>query len=527
LRINFEAIYTLKLFKEKKILMSSQAHNNRLEEVIKHFALTDPTAVAIVSSKHNSFSYSQLVWQIEHVARSLSQSGFRKSAPLAIAINDTAPAALAILSIACSAAAVPLDQNLSAGEIEIRLKLLGVNGVCVLAGETTTARTVAENQGIAIIELMPKDKRELTFSLSAPKIPSKNQLDNPALDGVAVIFQTSGTTAEPKLVPCLHSSLLASAERVRKWFNLNKHDRCLSIMPPCFSHGLTFTILAPLLSGGSVAFPESPSKVNLAEWFGELKPTWFSASPTTHLAISEMLGSTFSDLKHQLRMAVAGGAQLPENVRSSLQLGLGIPIFAEYGMTETSQISANVPPPGLSKVGTVGVPPPETVTVVGPDGEKVPPGEKGEIWVRGPNVMTGYLNGPELNQAAFSQGWFRTGDIGSFDKEGFLMIHGRIKELINRGGEKISPFEIEKVLLSHPDVLEAVAFAVPHPRLGEDVGAAVVLRPGATVSAEEFRKFMSAQLSWNKVPRRVHIRESIPKGLGGKALRQKLREFYS
>ena len=196
-------------------------------------------------------------------------------------------------------------------------------------------------------------------------------------------------------------------------------------------------------------------------------------------------------------------------------------------MTEASQISANLPPPGPYKSGTVGIPPPETVIVVGRDGKNVPQGEKGEIWVRGPNVMTGYLNGPELNQAAFSQGWFRTGDIGSFDEDGFLMIHGRIKELINRGGEKISPFEIEAILLNHPDVLEAVAFAVPHPRLGEDVGAAVVLRPGATVAADEFRRFMSAQVSWNKVPRRVHIRESIPKGLGGKALRKKLREFYS
>jgi acyl-CoA synthetase (AMP-forming)/AMP-acid ligase II len=167
------------------------------------------------------------------------------------------------------------------------------------------------------------------------------------------------------------------------------------------------------------------------------------------------------------------------------------------------------------------------VIVVGPDGKNVPQGDKGEIWVRGPNVMTGYLNGPELNKAAFSQGWFRTGDIGSFDEDGFLMIHGRIKELINRGGEKISPFESEAILLNHPDVLEAVAFAVPHPRLGEDVGSAVVLRRGATVTADEFRRFMSEHLSWNKVPRRVHIRESIPKGLGGKALRQKLTEFYS
>ena len=507
--------------------MNCQSQNPRIEEAIKRIADADPAAPAIVSSKYNPLSYSQLVWQIEHVASALSQSGFRKPAPLAIAINDTASAALTIAAVACSTAAVPLDPKLAAAEIEIRLKLLGVNAVCVLAGETTVTRTVAEKQGIAIIELIPKDKRELAFSLSAPKMPPPNQRDDSTLDGVGVIFQTSGTTAEPKLVPCLHSNLLATTERVRKWFNLTKNDRCLSIMPPYFSHGLTFTILAPLLSGGSVAFPASYTQVNLAEWFEELKPTWFSASPTTHLAISKMLDSPLSGLKHHLRMAVAGGAPLPEDVRSSLQHGLGIPILAEYGMTETSQISANLPPPGPSKIGAVGIPPAETVIVVGPDGGKVPPGEKGEIWVRGPNVTTGYLNGPELNQAAFSQGWFRTGDIGSFDEEGFLMIHGRIKELINRGGEKISPFDIERVLLNHPDVLEAVAFAVPHPRLGEDVGAAVVLRPGATVSADEFRSFMSAQLSWNKVPRRVHIRESIPKGPGGKALRKKLMEFYS
>jgi acyl-CoA synthetase (AMP-forming)/AMP-acid ligase II len=423
--------------------------------------------------------------------------------------------------------AIPLDQNLTAAEIEIRLKLLDVDAVCVLAGETTAARTVAEKHGIAIIELMPKDKRELAFAASAPTTPAKNRPGDPDLDDVAIIFQTSGTTAEPKLVPCRHSGLLFSAERARKWFNLDQNDRCLSIAPPYFSHGLTFTILAPLLSGGSVAFPASFTKVNLTEWFGELKPTWFSASPTTHLAISEMLGSTLSGLEHHLRMAGCGGAQLPESVRSSLQLGLGIPILEHYGMTEASQISTNLPPPGPYKLGTVGVPSPETVIVVGPDGKNVPQGDKGEIWVRGPNVMTGYLNGPELNKAAFSQGWFRTGDIGSFDEDGFLMIHGRIKELINRGGEKISPFEIEAILLNHPDVLEAVAFAVPHPRLGEDVGSAVVLRRGATVTADEFRRFMSEHLSWNKVPRRVHIRESIPKGLGGKALRQKLTEFYS
>jgi acyl-CoA synthetase (AMP-forming)/AMP-acid ligase II len=507
--------------------MNCRSQNHRLEEVIKRAALTDPAAVAIVSSKYNPLSYSQLVWQIDHVASTLSKSGVRKSARIAVAVKDAAPAALAIVAVACFAAAIPLDQNLAAAEIEIRLKLLDVDAVCVLAGEKTVTRVVAEKHGIAIIELMPQDKRELSFSMSAPKISNKIKLDDAPLDGVAVIFQTSGTTAEPKLVPCFHSGLLATAKQARMWFNLNKNDRCLSIAPPYYSHGLTFTILAPLLSGGSIAFPSSLAEVNLAEWFETLSPTWFSASPTTHLAISERLESAASGLKHQLRLAGSGGAQLPDNVRSSLQLALGIPVLEHYGMTEASQISTNLPPPGPYKSGTVGIPPSGTVIVAGSDGNNLPPGEKGEIWVRGPNVITEYLNGPELNQAAFSNGWFRTGDIGSFDEDGFLMIHGRIKELINRGGEKISPFEIEAIILNHPDVLEAVAFAVPHPRLGEDVAAAVVLRPGATLAPDEFRRFMSAQVSWNKVPRRVHIMESIPKGLGGKALRRKLGELYS
>jgi oxalate---CoA ligase len=507
--------------------MNSCSKNQRLEEVIKQFALADPAAVAIVSSKYNPVSYSQLVWQIDHVAGALGKSGFGRSCRIAIAVQEAAPAALAIVAVACFAAAVPLDQNLVEAEIEMRLKLLEVDAVCVLADENTVTRAVAEKQGIAIIELMPQDRRELLFSMSAPKNFNKIQPDDSPSDGLAVIFQTSGTTAEPKLVPCLHSSFLATAERASKWYNLNKHDRCLSILSPCYSHGLTVTIMTPLLSGGSVAFPASLPGANLTEWFGELSPTWFSAPPTIHLAISEMIGSTLSGLGHRLRMAITGGAQLPESVRSSLQLGLGIPVLDLYGITEAGLISTNLPLPGPNKSGSVGIPPSDTLIIAGRDGDNLPPGQQSEIWVRGPNVMPGYLNGPQLNQEAFSDGWFRTGDIGSLDEDGFLTIHSRIKELINRGGDKISPFEIEAVLLSHPDVLEAVAFAVPHPRLGEDVAAAVVLRPGASFAADEFRRFMGAQLSWNKVPRRVHIMDSIPKGLGGKTLRWKLRELYS
>ncbi|KQC10920.1 MAG: hypothetical protein APR62_11020 [Smithella sp. SDB] len=501
--------------------------NDRIEQVIKHYAFIDPAAIAIVSSKYNPLSYSQLIRQIDLAAGMLSKSGFGNSARIAIAIKDAAPASLAIIAVACFAAAVPLDHNLTAAEIEMRLRLLDVNAVCVSAGEQSAARAVAEKLGIAVIELMPQGKSELTFSMSASSLSCCDQMKNATPGEVAVIFQTSGTTAEPKLVPCLHSGLLAAAKRTAQWFNLGKKDRCLSVVPPYYSHGLTFTILAPLLSGGSVAFPSSLTALNVSEWFETLKPTWYSTSPTVHLAIYEKLTVSSSGLAHKLRLAGCGGAPLPEYVRSGLEQALNIPVLEHYGMTEASQISTNLPLPGPRKPGTVGIPPSDTVMVVGSDGKNLPAGHEGEILVRGPNVMKEYLNGQELNQAAFSDGWFHTGDIGSFDDEGFLTLHGRINELINRGGEKISPAEVEAVILKHPAVAEAVAFSIPHPRLGEDVALAVVLRPGVTLSSDDFRRFMRDYVSWNKIPRRVHFMESIPKGQSGKALRRRLRDLIT
>lgn len=507
--------------------MDHQSQNQRLEDVIRRLTQTDPKALAIVSPKYNAFSYAQLVRQIDHVAGALTQSGFGKSSRIAIAIKDSAPAALAIVAFACSAVAVPLDPNLAAAELEMRLKLLEVDVVCLLSGESTAARTAAEKCGIPCTEIIPNNHGELEFSVSLPAIAPKQQADEASPDTIAVILQTSGTTAEPKLVPCLHSNLLATAHNDHTWFGLDKRDRSLSIAPPYYSHGLVLTILAPLLSGGSVAFPSNLTQVDPEEWFERLGPTWYSASPTMHLVISEALESAPVGLKHQVRFASSGGAKMTQAVRSKLEMKLGIPLLEHYGMTEASQVCANLPPPGPSKPGTVGIPPAGTVMIAGEDGLPLLQGETGEILICGPNVMKGYLRNPALNQQAFRDGWFRTGDIGCIDPDGFLHIGDRIKELINRGGEKISPFEIEAVLIKHPDVLEAAAFAVTHPRLGEDVGAAVVLRPGATVAAAEFRRFLGEHLSWNKVPRRVHVIESIPKGAAGKILRKKLKELYS
>ena len=193
-------------------------------------------------------------------------------------------------------------------------------------------------------------------------------------------------------------------------------------------------------------------------------------------------------------------------------------------LAKPRRFATNLPPPGPSKLGTCGIPWPDTVSIVGEDGRQLPPGEQGEILVRGPTVMSGYLNAPELNRTRFVNGWFKTGDIGSLDEDGFLTLHGRKDDLINRGGEKISPVEIDDALMRHPAVAEAAAFAVPHPRLGEDVAAAVVLRPGMTATPVELRGYLQEQLASFKVPRRIVIRDQLPKGQTGKVVRRLLAE---
>ena len=243
-----------------------------------------------------------------------------------------------------------------------------------------------------------------------------------------------------------------------------------------------------------------------------------------HAIIDKTRGEGGERLSHNLRFVVSGGASLPLKIQTDLQSALGVPVLEHYGATEAGQISSNLPPPGPAKAGTCGMPEPGTLKIVDLQGVSVEPGERGEVLVRGPAVVAGYLDNPESNKNAFVDGWYHTGDIGSLDDEGFLTLHGRLKEIISRGGEKISPREIDVALLRHPDVAEAAAYAVPHPRLGEDIAAAVVLRPGAATTGDELRRFLASELSWFKIPRRINIMSDLPKGKTGKVQRRKLSE---
>ena len=363
------------------------------------------------------------------------------------------------------------------------------------------------------------------MNLSATDVGPAAAAEEPDAAAIAFILQTSGTTAEPKLIPFSHGNMLAVAARVQSWFGLTPADRCLSVSPVCYSHGLKVTVFTPLITGGSVAFPRSPSSLDVDEWLGALRPTWYSAGPTLHRF---MLDKTkpISNVRstHGLRFVASGGMPLARGVREGLAEVLGVPVLEHYGSSEAAQTSSNLPPPGPYKPGTCGIPVSGTVKIVAESGREVSPGEHGEILLAGPTVTSGYLDAPELNSASFVDGWFRTGDIGSLDADGFLTLHGRKTEMINRGGQKISPAEVDDALQRHPDVAEAAAFGVPHPRLGEDVAAAVVLREGATVTPLELREFLLPSLAQFKIPRRIVFVDRLPKGATGKVQRLRLVE---
>jgi acyl-CoA synthetase (AMP-forming)/AMP-acid ligase II/thioesterase domain-containing protein len=492
-------------------------------EALRAHAALRPEQAAIVASELAPVSYRRLTEQIEEVRAALRQAGFDASARIVVAIPDSAPAALAIVAVACSAVALPLDPKLTLPEIEARLILLRPSAVLLPRGSRTAARTAAEQQGIAVIEAIAADDGKLGLQLLAPQVGAALPLHEPDPSAPAFILQTSGTTADPNLVPFSHRNMLAAAKRLQGWFDLVPQDRCLCASPICYSNGVKMTLLTPLLTGGSVAFPANASKVDLSEWLGELAPTWYSVGPTLHLAILDKAKSQ-PDVRstHSLRFVASGGAALPIDVHDGLRTALGVPVLEHYASSETAQVSSNLPPPGPYKPGTCGVPSPDIVMIVGEDGRRLPPGEQGDILVGGPTVTSGYIDAPELNRSVFVDGWFRTGDIGSLDEEGFLTIRGRRKELINRGSEKIAPLEIDRALKRHPQVAEAAAYGVAHPRLGEDVAAAVVLHPGASVTGEELREFLGAQLAAFKIPRRIDIVDQLPKGVTGKVQRKRL-----
>jgi acyl-CoA synthetase (AMP-forming)/AMP-acid ligase II len=337
-----------------------------------------------------------------------------------------------------------------------------------------------------------------------------------------MLLHTSGTTARPKVVPLSQRNLCASAQHIARTLALAPGDCGLNIMPLFHIHGLVAGVLAPLAAGSQVFCSPGFNALRFFGWMEQARPTWYSAVPTMHQAIVARASKNAEIIRrHPLRFIRSSSSAMPPQVIREIEAAFGAPLIESYGMTEAAhQMASNPLPPQKRKPGSVGLAAGPEIAVLGEDGQLLSAGEIGEVVIRGPNVTSGYENNPKANADAFTpEGWFRTGDQGVIDEEGYLSLTGRLKELINRGGEKISPLEVDAILMDHPAVGQCVAFAIPHDKLGEEVGAAIVLREGETCTERELRDFAATRLADFKVPKKILFLEEIPKGATGKLQR--------
>jgi acyl-CoA synthetase (AMP-forming)/AMP-acid ligase II len=429
--------------------------------------------------------------------------------------------AAAFLAVTAAATAAPLNPAYRKEEFEFYLTDLRARALLIGAGSESPALEVAREKSIPVVELAPLHEREAGhFELRGTAGPAAAGSEA-AREDVALILHTSGTTSRPKIVPLTHRNLCASARNVARTLQLREEDRGLHVMPLFHIHGLVAGLLAPLLAGGSIFCAPGFNALKFFAWMDEARPTWYTAVPTMHQTILARAERNRDVIRRSpLRFIRSSSASLPPQVMASLEETFSAPVIEAYAMTEAAhQMTSNPLPPGARKPGSVGVAAGPEVTILDGEGRELPPGATGEVCIRGENVTLGYENNPEANASAFTNGWFRTGDQGVMDEEGYLRITGRLKEIINRGGEKISPREVDEVLLSHPAVAQALTFALPHEKLGEEVAAAVVLREGEKIVESELRDFAAARLADFKVPRRIIFLEAIPMGPTGKMQR--------
>jgi acyl-CoA synthetase (AMP-forming)/AMP-acid ligase II len=479
-------------------------------------------ATALSSPGGKPLSYSALRAQAARVAGTLAGYEIGPGQRVALVLDNGPEMAAAFLSVASGATAAPLNPSYRAEEFEFYLTDLAARLLIIGTAAESPAVGVAERLGIPVARLIPEpEKGSGTFRLEVPG--SATPIVPKPVDGdsIALVLHTSGTTSRPKIVPLSHRNLVTSARNVRDTLALTAEDRGLAIMPLFHIHGIVASLLAPLSAGSEVCCSPGFNALRFMSWLTEVKPTWYSGVPTMHQAILLRAGKNREALVGQrLRFIRSSSAALPPSVLEELERVFGVPVLEAYGMTEAAhQMASNPLPPAPRKPGTVGVAAGPEIRVVDTTGATVSAGVTGEIVIRGPNVMREYESNPKANADAFYDGWFRTGDQGVMDAEGYLSITGRLKEIINRGGEKISPREVDEILMGHPAVHQCVCFAMPHQMLGEEVAAAIVLRQGAEASDQDLRRFAAERLADFKVPRKIVILTEIPVGPTGKLQR--------
>jgi acyl-CoA synthetase (AMP-forming)/AMP-acid ligase II/thioesterase domain-containing protein len=491
--------------------------------LIERIATAGPERVAIVAPGRAPLTRRALAQEVDAVGAAIRSYGVGRSDVVALVTRNGPEAAVAWLGIAAHAICAPLNAAYRRDELDFFLDDLAPKLVLVGADTPSPVRELAREREIPVVELDARLAAAGTLTLVPDARDHGATAPGVARPGdVALVLHTSGTTSRPKQVPLTHENLCVSAANVVTALDLGADDRCLGVMPLFHIHGLVAALLGPLASGGSVACTPGFRAGEVRAWIDELQPTWLTAVPTM---LQALLGVMRADRNAcsavaRLRFVRSSSAALPVPVAEAIEALAGVPVLEAYGMTEAAhQIASNRLPPARRVGGSVGRAAGPEIAILDEGGATLPVAAIGEIAIRGRNVFSAYVGNPDANAAAFSEGWFRTGDQGWLDAEGYLHLSGRLKEIINRGGEKIAPAEVDGVLHRHPAVATAVTFAIPDSRLGEEVGAAVVRLGAATVDERELQDFVAQSLAPFKVPRTIVFVDEIPRGPTGKLQR--------
>jgi acyl-CoA synthetase (AMP-forming)/AMP-acid ligase II len=488
----------------------------------------DRTAI-IVPEQKIRITYGGLRHQVEQMADALAAAGIRRGDRVGMALPNGLPAIISFLAAAMAGTAAPLNPGYREDEFKFFLEDTNAKVLLLPPDGAKEARQAAGDR-VPVIPVAMDDAGNVT--LQGVSSLNKAKAETPGVDDVALILHTSGSTGRPKRVPLSHANLSISAGNVARSYALTADDVSLCVMPLFHVHGLVASTLATLATGGTVIVPGKFNPLSFWRTAQEYGATWYSAVPTLHQLLLARVdpGAARPAGADKLRFIRSCSASLPPQVMHDLEAAFGAPVLEAYGMTEAAhQMSSNPLPPGERRPGSVGCGTDVRISIMDATGRHLPPGERGEVCISGPNVTKGYENNPEANASGFFGEWFRTGDQGFLDEKGYLTLVGRLKELINRGGEKISPREIDEVLLTHPAVAEAVCFGVPHPTWGEVVAAAVVLKSDASEkpSAADLLAHCKGALSAFKCPKQIHITETIPRTATGKIQRRVVAEAFS
>jgi acyl-CoA synthetase (AMP-forming)/AMP-acid ligase II len=478
----------------------------------------------VVPESAQVLTYAQVAARIETLAQRLAGAGVRRGDRVALTLPNGPDFVLLLLAITVlGAAAAPLNPAYTETEFTFFLTDIAPMLFLIPASRPAAAAAAAAATATAVrtVEAADDGPPEL-LAAGTPAAPLRS-FEQGLPDDVAVVLHTSGTTSRPKQVPLRQRNLMASTRTIAAHYRLSPADVSFCVMPLFHIHGLVASAFAALSTGGAVIAPRRFTPHRFWPQAREHGATWLSAGPTLHQMILDKADD--GGPPPALRFVRSCSSALSPALMQRAERSYRAPMLEAYGMTEAShQMSSNPLPPAARAPGSVGVPTGTEIGVVDKEGRFLPAGSAGEVVIRGPGVMSGYVNNPAATAEAFFGDWFRTGDRGAL-RDGYLFLQGRLKEMIIRGGENIAPAEIEQVLMSHPAVRDAVCFGVGDDKYGELVAAAVTL--GRPAEARDLIEHCRQQLAAFKVPARIHVLPEIPRTPTGKVQRRRVAEFVA